>query len=223
MSRSPCRRIPAAPAALLVFVILPFADASIRLRLSMTPISGLSRHLSRKIGYCRSPSENTPDLSALNLRGGSEDNGSEGSVDPKDDEVAALANTSDDITDGTAATPQTKGWFTKKKDIATDIPKEENEGYLEFTMNSSGETTIQAPKLQNELNKTLSSLNELQNKVIQEDITKQISANGVANGGASGHMSAKFPISREELPHFACMSVLMFLFIYVFTTGEKFV
>ena len=31
-------------------------------------------------------------------------------------------------------------------------------------------------------------------------------------------ISQKFPISRSELPHFACMSVMMFLFIYVFTT-----
>ena len=34
----------------------------------------------------------------------------------------------------------------------------------------------------------------------------------------SDQMSARFPISRDELPHFASMSVMMFLFIYVFTT-----
>jgi len=35
---------------------------------------------------------------------------------------------------------------------------------------------------------------------------------------ARAPISQKFPISRSELPHFACMSVMMFLFIYVFTT-----
>ena len=105
-------------------------------------------------------------------------------------------------------------------------PEESNGDYLEFTMNSDGKTNIevQAPSLQNELNKTLGNLNELQEKIKDQEASSAglISANGVANGGAaaSGHMSAKFPITREELPHFACMSVLMFLFIYVFTTGE---
>lgn len=32
------------------------------------------------------------------------------------------------------------------------------------------------------------------------------------------HLSTRFPISRAELPHFSAMSILMFLFIYVFTT-----
>ena len=35
---------------------------------------------------------------------------------------------------------------------------------------------------------------------------------------ARAPISQKFPISRSELPHFASMSVMMFLFIYVFTT-----
>jgi len=34
----------------------------------------------------------------------------------------------------------------------------------------------------------------------------------------SVYLSSRFPISRDELPHFAAMSFLMFLFIYVFTT-----
>lgn len=36
--------------------------------------------------------------------------------------------------------------------------------------------------------------------------------------GQRQHISSKFPISRSELPHFALMSIMMFLFIYVFTT-----
>lgn len=165
----------------------------------------------RRVGRDGS-SPNRLGLNVLNLRGGSDEN----EPTDKKEEIASPADIGSDA--------QKSGWFKKKEE-----PQERNDGYVEFTMNSDGKTAniqVQAPALQHELNKTLNDLNELQEKIKEEEASAAdlISANGVANGGAaaSGHMSAKFPITREELPHFACMSVLMFLFIYVFTTGELF-
>ena len=43
-------------------------------------------------------------------------------------------------------------------------------------------------------------------------------AHETAEATAAPHLSSRFPISRAELPHFASMSVMMFLFIYIFTT-----
>ena len=157
---------------------------------------------------------------AIKLRGGSDE--SESQADEKLDEVIL-----DEVSSPTSNHDDTKqGWFTNKLETPTSEEpnkKTADENYVGFTMNSNGETTnieLQAPALQNELNKTLNSLNELRSKIKDEDHAL-VTANGVANGGdASVHISNKFPISREELPHFACMSVLMFLFIYVFTTGE---
>jgi AAA family ATP:ADP antiporter len=45
--------------------------------------------------------------------------------------------------------------------------------------------------------------------------SKSTSSKGAAS---TAHISTKFPIAPSELPHFMSMSVLMFLFIYVFTT-----
>jgi hypothetical protein len=212
-------------AALLAFAIASFfVDASIRPgRFSVAPST---RHVGLGCHRCTFADNR---LNVLNFRGGSDENESKTPVsDAQEDEVAAASSESSAAT----VAPKAKGWFSKKKqESAIDEQKQaNNQGYVEFTMNSDGQTTnieLQAPALQHELNKTLNNLNELQNKIKeqgQEEFSKLISANGVANGGASStepkHMSAKFPITREELPHFACMSVLMFLFIYVFTTGE---
>ena len=99
-----------------------------------------------------------------------------------------------------------------------------DEDYVEFTMNSDGRAnmSVQSPSLQKELNATLNQLNEFQNQISKDGTT------GVAKGGAAstsstaegGILSSKFPIRRDEVSHFSCMSILMFLFIYVFTTGE---
>ena len=51
--------------------------------------------------------------------------------------------------------------------------------------------------------------------------TRALSIATRGGGGAtssSSHISSKFPVSKTELPHFAYMSFMMFLFIYVFTT-----
>ena len=199
--------------------MISLADASIHGRLA-TPITRhdrVRRNIHRGAFYGR----NLSGFTALNLRGGADENESKPQLDekPRDGVAAAPA-------DKVASTDaETKRWFHKTKSEApAETSREPNENYVEFTMNSNGQTTnieVQAPSIQNELNKTLTNLNELQNKIKEQEHPNLVTANGVANGGASaGHMSAKFPISREELPHFSCMSVLMFLFIYVFTTGE---
>jgi hypothetical protein len=221
--RSQC----APAAALLAFAIASFfVDASIRPgRFSVAPST-------RHVGFGRHRGAFADNrLNVLNFRGGSDENESKTPVSDAQEDKDEVAAASSESSAATVA-PKTKGWFIKKKqESAIEEQKQENnQGYVEFTMNSDGQTTnieLQAPALQHELNKTLNNLNELQNKIKeqgQEEFSKLISANGVANGGASStepkHMSAKFPITREELPHFACMSVLMFLFIYVFTTGE---
>lgn len=214
------RKVPAAK--LLAFAILAVTEANIAPSKLSLPLSGdaLRRH---RVTFTQSTATN---FNLLNLRGGSDENNFN---DPSSEyKQEAVASRDDGSSISNTDTAKKSGWFGKKKDApSAEEPKEENtEGYVEFTMNSDGQTTsidVQAPGLQNELNKTLNSLHELQNKVKEEEeFSKLISANGVANGGASssGHMSAKFPIARDELPHFASMSVLMFLFIYVFTTGE---
>jgi hypothetical protein len=216
------RKVPAA--TLLALALVAVTEAKIapsKLSLSLSG-DALTRH---RVTFTQSRAN----FNLLNLRGGSDSNSPNNDQSFESEQMDASSPDSGSTVSSNVEA-QKSGWFGKKKDNAPVIeePKQEsnNEGYVEFTLNSkNGQTNIEveAPALQNELNKTLNSLHELQNKVKEEEeFSKLISANGVANGGASssGHMSAKFPIARDELPHFACMSVLMFLFIYVFTTGE---
>jgi ATP/ADP translocase len=95
---------------------------------------------------------------------------------------------------------------------------------------SNVKVDIETPKaIQKEVKETL---NQMENNKTQFNnkggsVAHQVSAGGGSATGTSlttktspgtGHISAKFPISKSELPHFFSMSFMMFLFIYVFTT-----
>ena len=114
-------------------------------------------------------------------------------------------------------------------------------GSFEITMNttpdgkSNVKVDIETPKsIQKEVKETLNQM-ENNSKIATTktqpnnkggSVAHQVSAGGATSttssktpsGGTGGHISAKFPISKSELPHFFSMSFMMFLFIYVFTT-----
>ena len=127
------------------------------------------------------------------------------------------------------------GLFGKKETSSatdTDTSADNNSGFFEITMNSSPEgnrnvkVDIETPQsVKNEINATLTKLENTINQQQQQLQQQEKSmATLLTNGGGpttttqQPHLSNKFPISKAELPHFLSMSILMFLFIYVFTT-----
>lgn len=129
---------------------------------------------------------------------------------------------------------------------SSDDDDDDNEsGSFEITMNttpdgkSNVKVDIETPKsIQKEVKETLNQM-ENNSKIATTktqpnnkggSVAHQVSAGGATagtslttsskppSGGTGGHISAKFPISKSELPHFFSMSFMMFLFIYVFTT-----
>ena len=210
----PCRMAKLLAAILLVSTFL--TSHAIRLPRASLSTPRRTRHRSAE----KDDSQKLP----LNIRGGADGDENEppaGVEDVPSLPAAAASNIGKD-----------KKWsFFKqqpKETAATNHSSGKNEGYVEFTMNSDS-ANIEISGLQKEINETLAKLGEMQTRVQDGTIKEKLGNEGglasVANGGAANemkkqHVSSKFPIARDELPHFISMSVLMFLFIYVFTTGE---
>ena len=133
--------------------------------------------------------------------------------------------------------------FSSKKkstSTSTDENEEDNEGSFEITMNTNNDGTsnvkvdIETPKsTQDMAPKLMKDVINSANKSLGEkgSVSQTQSVSGgdnkvqigttigkSSNKSKSNHISTKFPISKTELPHFTSMSILMFLFIYVFTT-----
>ena len=117
--------------------------------------------------------------------------------------------------------------------------EDEDSGSFEITMNTSPDGTnnvkvdIETPKAVQEM--AQGALDKMEETVTGQkqpgattSVAHQVSAGGATSSteasttstkaASTAHISSKFPISPSELPHFACMSFMMFLFIYVFTT-----
>ncbi|KAL7516451.1 hypothetical protein ACHAWX_001466 [Stephanocyclus meneghinianus] len=184
--------------------------------------------------------------SHLSSRGGESDDDATVPREPRSDDVTdALDGSSSNNNNINNNNSKRSVWssFLGKKQPPSSAAENDEEttptGQVEFTLNSDGQTLtveVDAPVLPNKINHhdilhNLQDTDKNKNNVPttadeqEKNASLSLLANGMlANGGSaapaapSNHMSSKFPISRDELPHFASMSVLMFLFIYVFTT-----
>ena len=143
---------------------------------------------------------------ALWLRGGGESDDAE--EQPITSTTSASAESDDN--DGTSAKSPSWGFFSKAKSSQGD-EGDGNDGSVEITMNSKGQGNV---KLDIEPINQMARQFQQGNQAAKLQPTKLPST----KTDARTPISQKFPISRSELPHFACMSVMMFLFIYVFTT-----
>eukprot|EP00804_Cyclotella_cryptica_P003964 CCRYP_013905-RA/>CCRYP_013905-RA protein AED:0.06 eAED:0.06 QI:244/1/1/1/1/1/3/248/749 len=182
----------------------------------------------------------------VSFRGGDADDDRTGQEEPLNESL--LEGDVNDSSDGSSGNvPKKKSpwssFLTKKQPPSTrtdNVNDNTQSGHVEFTLNSDGQTInveVDAPNLPEKIkNDILHSLQEPDGNYNNSNNNESTAAsdrekntpfsllsNGiVANGGSatpSNHvLSSKFPIARDELPHFASMSVLMFLFIYVFTT-----
>mmetsp|Transcript_28566 Transcript_28566/g.60909 ORF Transcript_28566/g.60909 Transcript_28566/m.60909 type:complete len:768 (+) Transcript_28566:105-2408(+) len=140
------------------------------------------------------------------------------------------------------------GLFGKKnsnksddKSDSEDASSDSNEnGSFEITMNHSNvKVDIETPEAFQQMAKE--TMDQMEEKLTSTAAAAPLQVNGGGEGAttansksnvsstkesqssetavaAQQHISSRFPISREELPHFSAMSILMFLFIYVFTT-----
>ena len=94
------------------------------------------------------------------------------------------------------------------------------DGSFEITLNQNPETgkgnvktNIQLPKGMKDM--VDAAKNQAGGKNDKSTTTTTITANGDRK---HQHISSSIPITPAEIPHFASMSIMMFLFIYVFTT-----
>jgi len=172
------------------------------------------------------------------LRGGSSpsDDGNDINTDVNEEIDTTLVN--DPIDKKESSSSWGSLFSSKKKSPTTSEEEEDNEGSFEITMNSNpnGKSNVKvdietpksiqdmAPKLMkdviNSANKSLGDKGSVSHQTVSGGDNKvQVGATiGNNNKSKSNHISTKFPISKTELPHFTSMSILMFLFIYVFTT-----
>jgi len=171
------------------------------------------------------------------LRGGSspsDDNGND-NTDVSNNEEIDTTLVNDPIDNKKESSNSWGSLFSSKKkstSTSTDEDEEDNEGSFEITMNTNndGKSNVKvdietpksiqdmAPKLMKDvINSANKSLGDKGSVSHTKDNKVQIGAT-IGNKSKSNHISTKFPISKTELPHFTSMSILMFLFIYVFTT-----
>jgi hypothetical protein len=91
------------------------------------------------------------------------------------------------------------------------------DGSFEITLNQNPETGRGNVKTNILLPKGMKDVVDAA-KNDKKSTTTTVTTNTANNNRKNQHISSSIPITPAEIPHFASMSIMMFLFIYVFTT-----
>jgi hypothetical protein len=90
------------------------------------------------------------------------------------------------------------------------------DGSFEITLNQNPETGRGNVKTNIQLPKGMKDVVDAAKN--DKKSTTTVTTNTANNNRKNQHISSSIPITPAEIPHFASMSIMMFLFIYVFTT-----